>query len=174
MSAPAPTARYTASADALVDGLMRGTAAARARTRRRYVAYGLVSAALAAFYHVAAGVDSLYFLLLATLFLGLAAARPWLSRRQLRAHVAGRQDLGRTVTVQIAGGDLRVETDGVGYAVQRLDTLHAVETWPEGVLVQPYPNEYQWIPAAAFATPAERAAFERALLAGAPLPAAAL
>lgn len=165
-----PTARFTATPDGHVEALMAGTEATRARVRLRYALYGLLAGALWAFFRVTSGIDSLYLALVAVLFLGLAALRPQIVRRQVARHVSGRLDAGRTVTVRVGDGWLTTETDGIGRTEQRLDTLYAVEPREGGILVQPFPNEYQWIPASAFETAADRAAFERALLAGAPLP----
>ena len=149
---------------------MVGTEAARARVRLRYALYGVLAGALWAFFQFVGGLDSLYLGLVSVLFLGLAVVRPWLVRRQVARHLGGRLDIGRAMTVRVAGGLFTTETEGLGRTEQRLDTLHAVEARPGGILVQPFPNEYLWIPAEAFASEAERAAFERALLAGAPLP----
>lgn len=149
---------------------MVGTEAARARVRLRYALYGALAGALWALFRFAGGLDSLYLGLVSVLFFGLAAFRPALVQQQYARHVGDRLDLGRTATVRLAGGLLIMETDGIGRTEQRLDTLHNVDSRPDGILVQPFPNEYQWIPDTAFASPQERAAFEQALLAGAPLP----
>lgn len=167
-------ARYTVTTDHLVRGLLVGTEAARQRVRIRYVAYALLAGALWAFFRFAGGLDSLYLALVALLFLGLAVLRPTLVRRQYARLVAGRADLGRTMTVRVADGRLVTETEGLQRSEQVLTSLHAVEPHPDGILVQPFPNEYQWIPDAAFDGPDARAAFERALLAGSPLPAVGL
>lgn len=166
-----PTARFTASTADHVEGFMVATEQARAAIRRRYMLYGGLSVALWAFFRFAGGlVDSYYLLFVGVLFVGVAGLRPWLVRRQYARHVVGRLDVGRTVSVRVADGWIATETDGIGRTEQRLDTLHAVDPREGGILVQPFPNEYQWIPAEAFVTPDDRAAFERALLAGAPLP----
>lgn len=169
-----PTARYVTTDAHLVQGLLVGTARARQRVRIRYAAYGAVAAATWAFFRFVGGVDSVYLGLLAVLFLALAAVRPWLVRRQYARLLAGRADVGRRTTASVRDGWYCVEVEGLSRSEHRVEALHAVEPHAEGLLVQPFPNEYQWIPAEAFAAAADRAAFERALLAGAPLPAAGL
>ncbi|HEX8298556.1 MAG TPA: hypothetical protein VF594_05280, partial [Rubricoccaceae bacterium] len=99
-----------------------------------------------------------------------AVLRPVVVRRQAERVVADRPDVGRPVEVRIAAGEFDVRVEGVTHSTQRLDTLHAVHVAPEGIFVEPFRNEALFVPAEAFATPADRAAFERALLAGTRIP----
>ncbi len=64
--------------------------------------------------------------------------------------------------------------EGVVETAYRLAALHAVEAFADGLLVQPFPGEGVWIPADGFDSDADRRLFERALLAGAPLPSSTL
>ena len=174
----APTARYVLTENVLVAGSLRAHAQAIAATRTRYLAYALALAALFAV-QVAAGRrpgEALPWLTgwMAAAFVALAAAYPALARRRYRRLVAGRTDLGRTVTWRALPDVLEVEVPGLSQARLRLSGLAGVETEAGGLLVRLQPHDASWIPADAFDTPADRDAFERVVLAGAPLPDPAL
>ena len=174
----APTARFVLTDDVLVEGGMRTLAEAVSATRTRYVLYAAVMAALFAVLLVTGSEPdgALPWLSgwMAVAFVGLAAATPWLMRRRLRRLAVGRSDLGQTMTVRALPDALDIEVPRVSQTRLWLSALHGVEPSPAGVLVLTQPRDGLWIPAAAFATADHRDAFERVLLAGAPLPDPAL
>jgi hypothetical protein len=159
-----------------VRALLRASQDANRRVRLRYLAYAAVMVGLWTAFYSRGPLTSTGALLLysAVVFAASAALRPVLVRRQAERMVSGRADLGHAVEARVAGGEFVVETAGVARSAQRLCTLHAVHGGPDGILVEPFPNEALWIPADAFASAADRAAFEQALLAGARLPDPAL
>ena len=175
-SAGTPVARYVLRREHHVRALLRASADAQRRVRLRYLLYAVGMVVLWVGLHGAGGPrgSSVLMLYLAVVFAVLAAVRPLLVRRQAERMVAGRPDLDRAVEIRVAGGEFVVDVEGVSRGAQRLGTLHAVYTEPDGVFVEPYPNEALFVPAEAFATLADRAAFEQALLAGARLPDPAL
>ena len=178
VSAPAgaPVARYVLKREHHVRALLRASAGANRRVRLRYAAYAAVMAAAWLGLHAVNPRSSTGGLLLygAVVFAGAAAVRPLLIRWQAERMVSGRSDVGHDVEARVAGGAFVLDVAGVFRLEQRVATLHAVHVGSEGVLVEPFPNEALLVPAEGFATPADRAAFEQALLAGARLPDAGL
>ena len=166
----APVARYTLTEAVLVEASMRAYLDASDATRRRYAIYAVVSLGLWA--ALRWGLDSrdTYLPVIAAAFAVLAALRPWLVRRSVVRGLGKRTDLGREATVRASLHDLHVAVEGVSESAVRLATLHAVDAQPEGVLVELQPTQALWVPAHGFASPADRDAFERLVLAGAPLP----
>ena len=166
-----PVARFVLRTEHHVRALVRTSAAS---TRRVQVRYGLYAAAMLIMWaagHVLTGGQPNPFLFYgAFVFAAFAGLRPFVVRRQAERLVADRPDVGRPVEVRVAGGEFDVRVEGVARSAQRLDTLHAVHVAPEGVFVEPFSGEALFVPAEAFASPADRAAFERALLAGTRIP----
>lgn len=169
-----PAGRFVLTREHHVRALLRASARAQRRVRLRYLAYAVVMAVLWIFVHGSRSGAGFVLIYGAVVFAGAAVLRPFLVRRQAERLVAGRPDIGATVAVRVAGGAFVVEAEGVYATTQTLASLHAVQPQPDGLLVEPFPNEALFIPAGAFATPADRAAFERALLAGVRLPDAQL
>ena len=163
-------ARFTLTDDLLVEAAMRTRRDQVEATRRRYLLYAAVSIATWAALRWGLGSDDVTLVALGALFAVFAALRPALVRRGLAATMRGRTDVGREVTVSAAGDAVRVDVHGQSESAVRLGALFGVEPGPDGVLVQFQPGHGLWIPAAGFATAADRDAFEQALLAGAPLP----
>jgi hypothetical protein len=116
------------------------------------------------------------FLLLygAVVFAGLALFRPWMMRRQVERLVAGRADIGQLIELRVTTDAFQVDIAGVFRSSQVLRTLHAAAPGPEGTLIQPFPNEFLWVPAAVFDSADARARFDNALLAGLRIPDPAL
>lgn len=168
-----PVGRYRLLREHHVRALLRASGPAQRRVRLRFLAYAASMLVLWVFLH-GSGWPGFVLIYGAVVFAGAAVLRPFLVRRQAERLVDGRPDIGTAVEVRIAGGEFVVEAEGVFRSAQRLGTLHAVVPQPDGLLVEPFPNEALFIPAEAFASAADRAAFERALLAGARLPDAAL
>ena len=169
----APTARFTMTRDVFTETVLEGTRERRRTEQSRLVGYAAITlvGAVAWWWVVGGG----WLLLLgAGYFAAVAVAHPALVRRRARAAGAGRSDIGRTVTAHVTDTDLVIDVEGVSHTAHRLDALHAVHGRDEGVLVEPFPGEVLWLPAAAFADRPARAAFERALLAGVRLPDPAL
>lgn len=172
MTAP-PTARFVMTPDVFTETVLQGTRERQREAQTRYVGYAAITLALAVAWWWFAG-RGWALLLAAGYFAAVAVAHPLLVRRRARAAGAGRSDIGRTVTARVTDRDFEVDVEGVSRSAHRLDALHAVEPRPAGVLVSPFPHEVVWLPDAAFADRPARAAFERALLAGARLPDPAL
>ena len=174
----APTARYVLTADHLVEANMRAFADGIAATRKRYLVY---AALLAALFGVQVALDrgsdgafAWFSGWMAVAFVALVAFYPALMRRRFRRLAAGRTDVGRTVTWRALPEMLEAEVSGQSQTRLHLSSLVGVETEAEGLLVVQQPRQASWIPADAFDSPAERDAFERVVLAGAPLPDPAL
>ncbi|HEX9952464.1 MAG TPA: hypothetical protein VGB53_11890 [Rubricoccaceae bacterium] len=166
-----PVARYVLRSEHHVRALVRTSAASTRRVQVRYGVYAAVMLATWAAGHVLTGGAPNPLLLYGSLvFAAFSVVRPLVVRRQAERLVADRPDVGRPVEVRVAAGEFDVRVEGVARSAQRLDTLHAVHVAPEGVFVEPFRNEALFVPAEAFASPADRAAFERALLAGARIP----
>ena len=172
-AAGVPVGRYVLLREHHVRALLRASAPAQRRVRLRFLAYAAVMLVLWVVLH-GSGWPGFVLIYGAVVFAGAAVLRPFLVRRQAERLIDGRPDIGKAVEVRVAGGEFVVEAEGVFRSAQRLGTLHAVVPQPDGLLIEPFPNEALFVPAEAFASPADRAAFERALLAGARLPDAAL
>ena len=159
--------------DVFTETVLEGTRERRRTEQSRLVGYAVLTlvAAVAWWWFVGGG----WLLLLgAGYFAAVAVLHPTLVRRRARAAGAGRSDIDRTVTARVTDADLVLDVEGVSHTAYRLDALHAVHGRDRGVLVEPFPGEVVWVPNAAFADRPARAAFERALLAGARLPDPAL
>ena len=170
----APTARFVMTRDVFTETVLQGTRERQRTTQTRLAGYGaLTLAAAVVWWWLGSGWGG-PLLVAAGYFALLSVLHPTLVRRRARAAGAGRSDLDRTVTARVTDTDLVVDVEGVSHAAYRLDALYGVETRDEGVLVELFPSEVVWLPAAAFADRPARAAFERALLAGARLPDPAL
>jgi len=170
----APAARFTFTDDVLVEGAVRAYKDRGDALRRRYLLYAVAMLALWGGLHLTTGTRDPLLPAMAVAFVVVVAVRPALVRRNLRALAHGRSDVGRPTTVRVVGDDLLVEIDGVSRSEVRLATLAGVEPEADGIAVRVQPTDVLWIPDAGFATAADRDAFERALLAGAPLPDPAL
>lgn len=170
----APTARYVLTQDLMVQALTYATEADARRVRWRYVLYGAGALVFAAVLFVDRSADGGFYGFVGVAFLVVGAIHPVLYRRRLGALTARRVDVGRPVTVRVTDAEFQVDVEGVSREAQVLSTLHRVEARDGGVLVETFPREAIWIPPGAFADAADRAAFERALLAGARLPDPAL
>ena len=168
-----PTARFIMTRDVFTETVLEGTRDRQREAQTRYVGYAALTLALAVVWWWFAG-RGWGLLLAAGYFAAVAVVHPALVRRRARAAGAGRSDIDRAVTARVTDQDFEVDVEGVSHATYRLDALHGVETRPGGVLVSPFPHEVVWLPDAAFADRPARAAFERALLAGARLPDPAL
>ncbi len=166
-----PVARYVLRAEHHVRAMLRTSAATRRRIQLRYAVYGGI---MLATWGIGRAVGSrgsdLLLVYGAVVFGALALFRPYFVRRQAERLVADRPDLDRPVEVRVSGGELVIDVPGVARGTQRLETLHAVYAEPDGVFIEPFRTEAFFVPADGFASPADRAAFERALLAGARIP----
>ncbi len=170
-----PVARYVLRHEHLVRAVLRTMAPGQRRIQTRYALYAVLALVMwSAGYAFTLGVTGVVLLYWAAAFLGLALVRPYFTRRHAERLVADRPDLDRPVEITVTARDLDIRVDGVSHGTQRLDTLHAVHVEPEGVFVEPFRHQALFVPADAFASPADRAAFERALLAGTRIPAPTL
>ena len=170
-----PVARYVLRHEHLVRAVLRTMAAGQRRIQTRYALYTMLALVMwSAGYAFAIGVTGVVLLYWAAACLALAVTRPYFTRRQAERLVADRPDLDRPVEISVTARDLDVRVDGVSHGTQRLDTLHAVHVEPEGLFIEPFRHSALFVPADAFASPADRAAFERALLAGTRIPAPTL
>ncbi len=166
-----PVARYVLRAEHHVRAMLRTSAGPRRRVQLRYAVYAAIMLATWGVGHAVGSRGSDLLLIYgAVVFGALALFRPFFVRRQAERLVAGRPDLDRPVEVRVSGGDLVIDLPGVARSAQRLETLHAVYAEPDGVFIEPFQTEAFFVPADGFASPADRAAFERALLAGARIP----
>ncbi len=170
----APAARFAFTDDVLVEGFVRSGRERSNAVRRRYLLYAVGMLATWGVLHQMTGTLDPLLPIMAVAFVVVAAARPYLVRRNIERLIQGRSDRDRPVSVRVVGDELKVEIDGVARSAMRLAALTSVEPQPEGILVRPQPYEMLWIPTEGFASDADRDAFEHALLAGAPLPDPAL
>ncbi len=170
-----PVARYVLRHEHLVRAVLRTMAPTQRKIQTRYALYAVGALVMwSAGYAFTIGVTGVVMLYWAAAFLVLAATRSYVTRRHAERLVADRPDLDRPVEISVTPRDLDVRVDGVSHSTQRLDTLHAVHVETEGVFIEPFRHSALFVPADAFASPADRTAFERALLAGTRIPAPTL
>lgn len=175
MSDPHPTVHFVMTEENLTQAILRGTADAQRSVRWRYAAYAVALTVAWFFMHpLSQGLTPFLLLYGAFVFAVLAVARPWLVRRHVSQLVAERSDLDMPIELRVTEDEFHIDVPGVKRSNQVLATIHAAVAQPDGTLIQPFPNEFLWVPATVFSSADARQLFDRALFAGLRIPDPAL